>query len=162
MEERTYITQCGTIYYWISKIDAVGKSDDPDALDKSYASKCTLVFLPGLTADHSLFEKQIEYFEGKVNVFVWDAPGHAASWPFDLSFDLMGKARWLDEILTAEDIENPVIVGQSITGYDMSGVKNMTFLAFCRVVWLIYLASYRGKEANHGSKENGFIFERTS
>lgn len=117
MEERTYITQCGTIHYWISKIDAVGKSDDPDALDKSYASKCTLVFLPGLTADHSLFEKQIEYFEGKVNVFVWDAPGHAASWPFDLSFDLMGKVRWLDEILTAEDIENPVIVGQSMGEY---------------------------------------------
>ncbi len=102
MEERTYQTACGTIHYWINQ------SDD---------TKATLVFLPGLTADHSLFDKQIEYFEGKRNIFVWDAPGHGASWPFDLTFDLMDKARWLDEILTAEGIESPVIIGQSMGGY---------------------------------------------
>ena len=49
----------------------------------------TLVFLPGLTADHRLFEKQVEYFEGKYNVLVWDAPGHAASWPFTFDFSLL-------------------------------------------------------------------------
>lgn len=111
MEERTYKTRCGPIHYWISKTDAVGKSDNPDA------ARPALVFLPGLTADHSLFEKQTEYFEGRVNVFVWDAPGHASSWPFELTFDLMDKARWLDEILTLEDIKAPVIVGQSMGGY---------------------------------------------
>ena len=37
------------------------------------------MFLPGLTADHRLFEKQIEYFEKRQNVFVWDAPSHALS-----------------------------------------------------------------------------------
>ncbi len=76
-----------------------------------------LVFLPGLTADHRLFEKQVEYFEGKYNVLVWDAPGHAASWPFSFNFDLMDKARWLDEILCMEGIDKPVIVGQSMGGY---------------------------------------------
>ena len=76
-----------------------------------------LVFLPGLTADHRLFEKQVEYFEGKYNVLVWDAPGHAASWPFSFNFDLMDKARWLDEILCTEGIDKPVIVGQSMGGY---------------------------------------------
>ena len=56
----------GQIHYWVHLIS-------PDAI--------TLVFLPGLTADHRLFDKQIVYFEGKYNVLVWDAPGHAASWP---------------------------------------------------------------------------------
>lgn len=102
MEEKTYQTPCGTIHYWVSKVDA---------------SRLTLAFLPGLTADHRLFDKQIGYFEGKWNVFVWDAPGHAASWPFTFSFDLMDKARWLDGILTAENLEDPVIIGQSMGGY---------------------------------------------
>jgi len=48
---------------------------------------------------------------------VWDAPGHAASWPFAFDFDLMDKARWLDGILEQEGITKPVIVGQSMGGY---------------------------------------------
>lgn len=103
MTEKTYKTPKGTIHFWI---DREAERDKP-----------SLIFLPGLTADHRLFDRQIEYFEGKYTVFVWDAPGHAASWPFELNFDLMNKARWLDEILTMERIENPVIVGQSMGGY---------------------------------------------
>lgn len=87
MNEKTYTTPLGVIHYWVHMISA----DD-----------FTLVFLPGLTADHRLFEKQISFFEGKYNVFVWDAPAHAASWPFTFDFDLMDKARWLDGILEQE------------------------------------------------------------
>lgn len=89
MNEKTYTTPLGVIHYWVHMISA----DD-----------FTLVFLPGLTADHRLFEKQIWFFEGKYNVFVWDAPAHAASWPFTFDFDLMDKARWLDGILEQEGI----------------------------------------------------------
>lgn len=103
MTEKTYKTNCGTIHYWIGN---EGKSNSP-----------ALVFLPGLTADHRLFDKQIEYFENKYNVFVWDAPGHAASYPFEFSFSLSEKAKWLDEILSTENINNPVIIGQSMGGY---------------------------------------------
>ena len=103
MTENTFHTPCGDIRYWT----------DRDAKDGS----ADLVFLPGLTADHRLFDRQIEYFRGKYPVFVWDAPGHAASWPFELSFTLMDKARWLDAILTREGLERPVIVGQSMGGY---------------------------------------------
>lgn len=53
------------IHYWIS-----------ESLDEN---RMTLLFLPGLTADHRLFEKQIAFFESRYNVWVWDAPGHAAS-----------------------------------------------------------------------------------
>lgn len=103
MLKRTYETSCGVIHYWITK-------EIKEEME-------TLVFLPGLTADHRLFEKQIAYFEGKTNVFVWDAPGHAASWPFVMNFTLMDKAKWLNEILDIEGIKKPVIIGQSMGGY---------------------------------------------
>lgn len=103
MTEKTYETPCGPIHYWVS--------------EKPADANLSLAFLPGLTADHRLFEKQIAHFEKKYHVFVWDAPGHARSWPFEMNFSLMDKARWLDEILAGENMENPVIVGQSMGGY---------------------------------------------
>lgn len=103
MTEKTYDTPCGTIHYWINE----KKNDDQP----------TLLFLPGLTADHRLFEKQVSYFETKYQVFVWDAPGHAASWPFSFTFSLSDKAKWLNEITETEEIKSPVIIGQSMGGY---------------------------------------------
>ena len=88
MEEKSFPTRCGTIRYW------VGGGAEQAAPQ--------LIFLPGLTADHRLFEKQLAYFEGKFPVLVWDAPGHAASWPFSLTFTLPDKVRWLEEILRQE------------------------------------------------------------
>ena len=102
MMEKVYHTDHGPIHYW---------------LDVPEFSQMTLVFLPGLTADHRLFDKQIECFRGRYNVFTWDAPGHAASWPFRLDFSLLDKARWLETILKSEDIQRPVIIGQSMGGY---------------------------------------------
>ena len=103
MTEKTYSTPCGTIHYWIS--------------DNINCNDISLIFLPGLTADHRLFDKQISFFENKYHVLVWDAPGHAASWPFELNFTLMDKARWLDEILIKVGMSNPIIIGQSMGGY---------------------------------------------
>ena len=103
MIEKIHPTRCGAIHYWIGR-DAA-------------RSDVTLVFLPGLTADHRLFEKQVARFEGMCPVLVWDAPGHAASWPFSFDFDLMDKARWLEEILLEEGLPGPVLVGQSMGGY---------------------------------------------
>ena len=102
MLERTYTTSSGMIHYWIHVIDI-------DAI--------TLVFLPCLTAAHRLFGRQSRYFKDKYNVFVWDAPAHAASWPFRFDFDLMDLAKWLNEILALEKIADPVIIGQSMGGY---------------------------------------------
>ena len=95
MKKKTYQTRCGTIHYWtsISSLNAI-----------------TLVFLPGLTADHRLFDKQILFFEKKYNIVVWDAPAHATSWPFRFDFDLFDKAKWLNEILNQEEINKPVNV----------------------------------------------------
>lgn len=103
MLEQIFKTPCGDIHYWAN---AAGEHTGPQ-----------LVFLPGLTADHRLFDKQIGFFEGRYPVLVWDAPGHASSWPFQLDFHLMDKAKWLDGILTREGFGRPVIVGQSMGGY---------------------------------------------
>lgn len=103
MNEKIYETPNGPIHYWIEKT-----ADD---------TKEALLFLPGLTADHRLFEKQIAYFQGRYQLFVWDAPGHAASWPFEMTFCLADKARWLDEILIREGMHRPVVIGQSMGGY---------------------------------------------
>lgn len=102
MREKTYETRSGTIHYWIN---------EPEK------ASIAVVFLPGLTADHRLFDKQIAYFQNRYRVLVWDAPAHAASWPFDFSFGLKNKAEWLDGILRQEGIDSPVIVGQSMGGY---------------------------------------------
>jgi pimeloyl-ACP methyl ester carboxylesterase len=102
MLEKIYNTEKGPIHYWISSVTKDGVS---------------LVFLPGLTADHRLFEKQTECFDSKYNVFVWDAPGHASSYPFQMDFSLADKAMWLSEILETEGLHDPVIIGQSMGGY---------------------------------------------
>ncbi len=102
LTEKIFQTPKGDIHYWRNE-------GDPE--------RPTLVFLPGLTADHRLFDRQIEYFAPRHPVLTWDAPGHGASRPFTLEFSLMDKARWLHELLKAEGISRPVIVGQSMGGY---------------------------------------------
>ena len=106
MREKTYCTPYGEIHYWIN-----------DHTKDQTSSSVPLILLPGLTADHRLFGKQIQYFEDKHRVFVWDAPGHAASYPFEMTFSLADKAEWLHEILESEEIQEPVIIGQSMGGY---------------------------------------------
>ena len=103
MVEKTYETPNGTIHYWIN--------------EEKEKTAIQLVFLPGLTVDHRLFDKQVEAFEKEYSIFVWDAPSHAASYPFDYNYDLSDKARWLDEILTSIGYDAPVLVGQSMGGY---------------------------------------------
>lgn len=103
MKEKIYSTACGDIHYWVN--------------EKQIKNKCTLIFLPGLTADHRLFNKQIEFFTNKYNLFVWDPPAHAKSWPFSFNFDLFDTAKWLKNIILKENILKPIIIGQSIGGY---------------------------------------------
>ena len=103
LAKKTYKTEHGPIVYWVTSV--------PDS------TRPWLVFLPGLTADHRLFDKQIEHFADAANVLVWDAPSHGQSRPFDLSWTLDDKARWLKSILDENGIERPILVGQSMGGY---------------------------------------------
>lgn len=102
MKQNTLSTSNGTICYWINRIDD---------------STPWLVFLPGLSADHTLFEKQFEYFSHKYNCLVWDAPGHGLSRPFKLEFSMVDLAVFLHEIITQESISQLILIGQSLGGY---------------------------------------------
>lgn len=102
MPESIFATEYGDIHYWKNRFRE---------------ERRTLVFLPGLTADHHLFDRQFEAFAKEYNLITWDAPGHAASRPFRLEFNLMDKAIWLHGILEREGIRHPVLIGQSMGGY---------------------------------------------
>lgn len=100
--EKKYPTPLGAIHYWVRRV-----SDD----------RPWLVFLPGLTADHRLFDRQMEGLGGRYNCLTWDAPAHGLSRPFALQFSMGDMAEYLHGILTQEGIRNPVLVGQSLGGY---------------------------------------------
>ena len=101
MLRKTHPTDSGTIHYWL----APGRPEKP-----------WLVFLPGLTADHHLFDGQISAFPDYGRL-VWDAPAHGDSRPFRLDFSMEDMARYLHEILRAEGITRSVLIGQSLGGY---------------------------------------------
>lgn len=101
MDEKTFSTSYGKIHYWINRICSDGM---------------WLVFLPGLTADHRLFEKQLEGLGKKFNCFTWDAPAHGISRPYALRFSMEDMARYLHEIFLKEGIRMPILVGQSMGG----------------------------------------------
>ncbi len=102
MIEKAYSTPDGNIRYWVSQF---------------HIQKPWLVFLPGLTADHHLFDRQIAFFENKFCCFVWDAPAHGLSRPFSLTFSLADTARYLQCIFEKETIHMPILIGQSMGGY---------------------------------------------
>ena len=77
LKEHVFSTDRGDIHYWVNDLRP---------------GRRTLVFLPGLTADHRLFDDQTAAFEDTYNVLAWDAPGHAASRPFSEDYSLMDKA----------------------------------------------------------------------
>ena len=103
MDRKSFFTDNGTVIYWI---DASADSNAP-----------WLVFLPGLTADHTLFDAQMAHFSGKANCLVWDAPAHGESRPYPLTFGMDDYACILHGILCAEGVAGPVLVGQSLGGY---------------------------------------------
>lgn len=73
--------------------------------------------MPGLTADHRLFEMQTDFFISRYNCLVWDAPAHGKSRPFRLEFSMENMAEYLHSILQNEKITNPIFIGQSLGGY---------------------------------------------
>lgn len=103
VQGKTFDTGSGSVAYWAD--DAAGTAAP------------WLVFLPGLTADHTLFDAQMAHFSGRANCLVWDAPAHGESRPYPLDFSMDDLARFLHGILRVEGIERPVLVGQSLGGY---------------------------------------------
>lgn len=107
MVERWVESSRGRTHYWISR-----KAGAP-----------ALVFLHGMTADHTLFDRQIEYFRQDYTVLAWDAPAHGASRPYE-DFSFLHSVVELKRILDAEEIRRCVMIGQS-----MGGMQAQVFIA---------------------------------
>lgn len=92
----------GCVHYWISR------NCNSDA-------KCIL-FTHGLTANHTMFEKQVEYFKASYTVITWDVPLHGLSRPYQ-NFSYENTAKELEAILSKENIKKVILVGMSMGGY---------------------------------------------
>ena len=79
-------------------------------------AKC-IAFTHGLTANHSMFEKQTEYFKQEdFTIITWDVPLHGLSRPYR-EFSYENCAHDLLGILDQENISKAVLVGMSMGGY---------------------------------------------
>lgn len=101
MQHKTILTQGGTVHYWISR--------------KANATDC-IVFTHGVTADHTMFEKQVSYFYKNFIILLWDVPMHGLSRPYQ-GFSYRDTAEILHNILQQENIEKIFLVGMSMGGY---------------------------------------------
>ena len=91
----------GIVYYWHTDIASTKK---------------TLFLLHGLTANHTMFGKQVDYFKEKYNVIVWDAPAHGKSRPYS-DFTYENAVTVMLKILNELQIKKVVLIGQSMGGY---------------------------------------------
>ena len=102
MIEKFVKSDRGNVYYWVSNCNSKNTK--------------TIVFLHGLTADHTLFEKQIEYFVKEYHILCWDTPAHGKSRPY-YDFTYKNAVEELKKILDTEKITRAVFVGQSMGGF---------------------------------------------
>ncbi len=102
MLEQILKTAKGDVHYWRS--------------DPWTAEKDTLFLLHGLTADHSMFDAQIEAFEDDYNILTWDTPAHGSSRPFE-AFDFGDTSEYLRSILDRHSVDKAVFIGQSLGGF---------------------------------------------
>ncbi len=101
MKQAFIKSENGIVYYWHTDIDR---------------KKQTLFFLHGLTANHTMFEQQVDFFKYDYNVIVWDAPAHGKSRPYR-EFSYNNAVEVMIKILNELQIDSIVLVGQSMGGY---------------------------------------------
>lgn len=101
MQHKTILAQGGIVHYWISR--------------KQNATDC-IVFTHGVTADHTMFEKQVSYFSDNYTILLWDVPLHGFSKPYQ-GFSYRDTAEILCNILRQENIGQVFLVGMSMGGY---------------------------------------------
>ncbi|MCD8356917.1 MAG: alpha/beta hydrolase [Clostridia bacterium] len=102
MKEQTIEMASGIVHYWIS--------------ENWNENRETLVFLHGITADHTMFQGQTTYFDPKYNLIAWDAPAHGKSRPYP-DFTYENTVECLRKILLLHQVETAVFIGQSFGGF---------------------------------------------
>ena len=89
----------GRVYYW---------------LNQPAVYKTTLMLTHGLTADHSLFDLQLDALND-IRIITWDMPLHGESRPYN-DFSFIHAAQDMKQILDQEGIDSLVMAGQSAGG----------------------------------------------
>lgn len=102
MKKKSIQSEHGIIYYWIGG-------------DQNIDANC-IVFTHGMTADHTMFDKQVDCFGKEYKIITWDMPLHGESRPYD-EFSYYNVAYELKKILDAEKVVRVILVGQSMGGY---------------------------------------------
>ncbi|MEE1281590.1 MAG: alpha/beta hydrolase [Acutalibacteraceae bacterium] len=102
MEDKKINCVGGEVHYWISRPESIPKG--------------AIVFTHGLTANHTMYEKQVEYFKNEYIVITWDVPMHGLSIPYK-HFSYENTAIDLNDILIQEAIDKVILVGMSMGGY---------------------------------------------
>lgn len=107
MREKVKMSNYGDVHFWISE-----DWDD---------TKKTIFFLHGLTANHTMFDDQVEYFKKDFNVITWDAPMHGASKPFE-GFSMEVAVEIILSFMDAIGVDKFIAVGQSFGGYFVQSI----------------------------------------
>ena len=102
LDNKRIKAEYGNVLYWRS--------------DSWIKGRPVLFFLHGMTADHTMFQPQYEFFQNKYNIITWDAPAHGGSRPFT-EFNYETIAQIIRSIFETENIEHAVFIGQSMGGF---------------------------------------------
>ena len=102
MQKMIFEDSSGNIVYWKSEIFDLCRD--------------TLVFLHGLTADHTMFRQQFSAFGTDYNIIAWDAPAHGESRPYH-NFTYENASIALKKILDECKVSRVVLIGQSMGGF---------------------------------------------
>ncbi len=102
MLEKKVKSSRGIVYYWSNEMDS--------------HNGVAIVFCHGLTADHKLFDKQVEHLSSDYKLITWDYPLHGKSRPYK-EFSFENVNRELLTILEQEKVSQIILVGQSAGGY---------------------------------------------
>ncbi|ORO47335.1 alpha/beta fold hydrolase [Streptococcus oralis] len=99
MIKKSVESEQGNTYYWTNE----------------NVEKPCIVMLPGLTADHRLYDKQVDEFKKDFNIIVWDCPCHGESRPYS-TFNYKLVTQELEIILKTENVKSAIFIGQSLGG----------------------------------------------
>lgn len=102
MNEKCVGSIRGKVFYWCNNL-----------CDKE---SWAILFCHGLTANHHLFDKQVQELEDKYPIITMDIPLHGKSRPYD-DFSYSHVNEDILKILEQENIDKVLLVGQSAGGY---------------------------------------------
>ncbi len=118
------------------------------------AQRETLVFLHAAFADHTMYEKQVKYFEKDYRIIVPDLLGHGDSVEAKKGDSIEKMAQWIKQILEVEQIPKAHLIGVSLGAVLVQDFANQYPEAVAS------LSCFGGYNINHFDakmqSENGF------